>query len=126
MRCLILEDSLTAKRMLSRALAAAGCTELLEAASGKQALELCDGSVALAILNWNAPGSGPDLVRALRAKPGCAGMRIIVTSSHNSRGEVIRAQQEGVSHYLVRPFTVETLRARIADLFPELADGPVA
>ncbi|HXF95494.1 MAG TPA: response regulator [Gemmatimonadales bacterium] len=123
MRCLILEDSLTAKRMLGRALAAVGCTELLEAANGKQALELCDGSVVLAILNWNLPGSGPELVRALRAKPGCAGLRIIVTSSHSSRAEVTRAQEAGVSHYLVRPFAVEALRARILDLLPELADG---
>jgi len=124
MRCLIVEDSTTARRILVRALTGAGCTELLEATNGEQALEACDGSVSLAVINWNLVGSGLELVRQLRSRPECADLRIIVTSTWSSRNEVVQAMEAGVDHYLLKPFTVETLRARILDLIPERSDQP--
>jgi two-component system chemotaxis response regulator CheY len=125
MRCLIVEDSITAKRILVRALKAAGCTELLEAADAEQALRLCDGAVSVAVINWNLVGGALELVGQLRSRPECAGLRIIVTTTRSSRSDVVQAMEAGVDHYLLKPFTADALRARILDLVSERSGQPV-
>lgn len=126
MRCLIVEDSVTARRALSRALTAAGCTEVLVAQDAEQAIALCDGSVALVIINWNLVRGGLDLVREIRAQAECAGVRILVTSTRNNRDAVAQALEAGVDHYLLKPFTPEALRGRILDLLTTRSDQPAA
>jgi DNA-binding response OmpR family regulator len=126
MRCLIVEDSITARRTLTRALAAIGSIEVVMAESAEQALALCDGSISLAIINWNMARGGMDLVREIRAQPDCAAVRILVTSTRSSRDAVEQALAAGVDDYLLKPFTNEALRNRILDLLATRSDQPAA
>jgi two-component system chemotaxis response regulator CheY len=96
--------------------------EFLEAADGKEALEiLLKQKVDLLLLDWNMPRlNGLDLVRQLRNKPQFSSLPIIMITSEAAKYNVIEAIKEGVNDYLVKPVTERGLLTKIKRIFPEI------
>ncbi len=70
MKCLVVDDSATMRRIVVNALKSIGYDNVVEAADGSDALQKCDGSIELVITDWNMPVMGGlELVRGLRANP---------------------------------------------------------
>jgi two-component system KDP operon response regulator KdpE len=110
-RILVVDDEPQMRRVLRASLIAHG-DEVVEAASGEEALirlraERCD----CVLLDLNLPGmDGIDTCRAIRAK---SQVPIIVVSIRDSEKDRVAAQEAGADDYITKPFGVETLLSRI-------------
>ena len=71
LRVLIVDDSAAHRRLMEKALDQSDY-EVLSAANGQEALEICNiQSVGLVVSDWNMPGlSGIDLCRILKGTDG--------------------------------------------------------
>jgi len=124
---MVVSDSATTRRILVNALAAAGCDDVLAVADGREAAEAADASVAAIVTDWGLPGlNGIELARLLRSREECAGVRILMVTSRNARADVERAIDSGVDVYLLKPFTPDSLRAKIDELIQPLLERMMA
>lgn len=113
MRFIVIDDCSTMRRMQRRALEKLGFLDVVEAEDGRQALAVMDASPPDVILtDWNMPTmDGLELVRAVRARDKQIPILMITTEAGRER--VIEAIQAGVNDYLIKPFTPDTLSAKI-------------
>lgn len=114
MKCLVVDDSATMRRILVNALKTIGIGDVVEAGDGKEALGHCDGSVDLVITDWNMPVMGGlDLVRHLRAGEATARIPILMVTTRGSKEDILQAVEAGVTSYILKPFTPQVLREKI-------------
>jgi two-component system, chemotaxis family, chemotaxis protein CheY len=87
-----------------------------EAGSGAEALaKIQNSQVDLVISDWNMePVTGLELLRKLRANDATAGLPFIMVTAESKTESVIDAKRAGVSNYIVKPFTADTLKSKIA------------
>jgi len=112
-RVLVADDSSTMRKIIIRSLQAVGVPSATEAADGNEALALFKpGQFDLVLTDWNMPGkTGLEVVQGIRAQD--PKVPIIMVTTEAEKGRVMQAIQAGVSDYLVKPFTADTLRAKL-------------
>ena len=110
-RVLIVEDEADIRRFVRMALESSGC-EVFEADKFKRGLiEVGTRRPELVILDLGLPdGDGVDFIRELRA---WSAMPVIVLSARSSENDKIAALDAGADDYLVKPFGVGELLARV-------------
>lgn len=86
---------------------------------GKKALDrLRAEHFDLVICDWNMPVfSGIELLRAVRADNKLKNLRFLMLTAEAYRENVVEAAKAGVSDYISKPFTSQTLAEKIAELF---------
>ncbi|MEP6480556.1 MAG: response regulator transcription factor [Rhodoglobus sp.] len=111
-RILVVEDELEMGRLLSRGLGDEGY-EVELATDGVQALVLAGkGEFALAVLDVMLPGmSGLELCRRLRA--AIPALPILLLTARDAVEDRVRGLDAGADDYLVKPFTLSELAARL-------------
>ncbi len=116
---LIVDDQLTIRSLVRNGLHQLGITNVREAADGEAALrELITKSAHLVISDFNMPKmDGLELLRAIRAHEPISKAAFIMLTGRADRELLQRAAQYGVNNYLVKPFTVATLREKIEEVF---------
>ncbi len=112
-RVLVADDSSTMRKNILRSLQAVGVTDATEAADGAEAVALFKpGEFGMVLTDWNMPGkTGLEVIQEIRAQD--AKVPIIMITTEAEKGRVMQAIQAGVSDYLVKPFTAETLREKL-------------
>src|SRR6478672_8381844 len=71
----------------------------------------------LVVLDWMLPGlSGIELCRRLRARPETRQLPIIMLTARGEESERIRGLSTGADDYIVKPFSVAELVARVRAL----------
>jgi two-component system, OmpR family, phosphate regulon response regulator PhoB len=81
----------------------------------------------LVILDWMLPGlSGIELCRRLRARPETRQLPIIMLTARGEESERVRGLSTGADDYIVKPFSVPELLARVAALLRRAAPERVA
>ena len=71
----------------------------------------------LVLLDWMIPGvTGIELCRRLRARPETAQLPIIMLTARGEESERVRGLATGADDYIVKPFSVRELLARIRAL----------
>jgi two-component system phosphate regulon response regulator PhoB len=71
----------------------------------------------LVVLDWMLPGlSGIELCRRLRARPETKSLPIIMLTARGEESERVRGLSTGADDYIVKPFSVPELVARIRAL----------
>jgi two-component system chemotaxis response regulator CheY len=114
MKCLVVDDSVTMRRIVLNALKSIGYEDVVEAGHGSEALARCDGSIELVITDWNMPVMGGlEFVQALRATAEHGKTPILMVTTRSVREDIIQAVEAGVSGYILKPFTPQVLRERI-------------
>src|SRR4051794_16185525 len=115
-RALVVDDSRAMRMILARALTESGF-EVLQAANGKEGFDrmLLDGSsLQLVLVDWNMPEmSGLDFVRAVRARPEFAAIRLLMVTTETEIEQMSRALETGVDEYLMKPFTADAIRDKL-------------
>ena len=80
-------------------------------------LLLKERSPDLVILDWMLPGlSGIELCRRLRARPETKQLPIIMLTARGEESERVRGLATGADDYIVKPFSVPELSARVRAL----------
>jgi len=111
-RVLVVDDNHDALVMLLEALKQAGL-EAIGAETAKEAMELAARvHPDLGILDIGLPDTnGLDLARALRALPGCAGIRLIAVTGYGREQDKEAAHAAGFDAFFPKPVDVPTLLA---------------
>lgn len=111
---LIVEDEADLGLMLRYNLEAEGF-RVVTALSGDEAAErIREGVPDLILLDWMLPGlSGIELCRRWRAREETARVPIIMVTARGEEEERVRGLATGADDYLVKPFSVPELLARI-------------
>ncbi|HTS88789.1 MAG TPA: response regulator [Gemmatimonadales bacterium] len=123
MKCLVVDDSATMRRIVVNALKSIGYDDVVEAADGNDALQKCDASIELVITDWNMPVMGGlELVKGLRGKPDHAKTPILMVTTRSVKEDILQAVEAGVSSYILKPFTPQVLKEKI-DQILSLASG---
>jgi two-component system, chemotaxis family, chemotaxis protein CheY len=126
MRALVIDDSKTMRRIVSRVLVGLGY-EVVEAADGQQALDaLAAGPLPdLACVDWNMPVmDGLTFVAEVRRNKDWRDITLMMVTTESEHGQIVRALAAGAHEYLIKPFTPDALREKL-DLLG-LAPAPVA
>lgn len=81
----------------------------------------------LLLLDWMLPGiSGIELCRRLRARSETRNLPIVMLTARGEEGERVRGLATGADDYVVKPFSVPELLARIKALLRRAKPGHVA
>jgi two-component system phosphate regulon response regulator PhoB len=81
----------------------------------------------LVVLDWMLPGlSGIELCRRLRARPETKALPIIMLTARGEESERIRGLATGADDYIVKPFSVPELIARVRALLRRASPERVA
>ena len=130
-RVLVVEDEAALSLLLAYNLEAEGY--LVERAErGDDAeLRLAEAAPDLVILDWMLPGvSGLEICRRLRAREATKSLPVIMLTARGEEGERIRGLSVGADDYVVKPFSVPELMARVRALLrrarPERIAGLLA
>ena len=112
-RVLVADDSGTMRKIIIRSLNAVGIPSAVEAADGNEAVQVfIPGHFDLVLTDWNMPGkTGLEVTQAIRAQD--ANVPIIMITTEAEKQRVVAAIQAGVTDYLVKPFTPDTLREKL-------------
>jgi two-component system chemotaxis response regulator CheY len=113
---LIVDDYKTMLRVIRNLLGQIGYKNVDEATDGGMALEMIrHKQYGLIISDWNMePMSGFDLLKTIRATPGAMQkVPFIMVTAESKTENIIAAKQAGVNNYIVKPFSAETLKAKI-------------
>lgn len=111
---LIVDDDESMRFLLGFTLQQEGI-DTIEAISGEEALELLATTpVAAVLLDNHLPGiQGFELVERLRAQPETATLPVILVTGDDQVADRVRGLDAGASDYLVKPFEIEELVARV-------------
>jgi len=125
LKVLVVDDSKVMRGIIRKMLCADGGAEVLEAAGGRQALDvLAKSPVDCIISDWNMPGmKGIDLLRQVRGDGVLAETPFIMVTAESLDANMAEANEARVSSYLTKPFTAEelwrTLRCVLSDTAPK-------
>jgi two-component system phosphate regulon response regulator PhoB len=90
-------------------------------------LRLKESTPDLALIDWMLPGlSGIELVRRLRSRPETSGLPIIMLTARGEETERVRGLSTGADDYIVKPFSVPELLARVRALLRRSSPERVA
>jgi two-component system chemotaxis response regulator CheY len=112
-KVLVADDSGTMRKIIIRALNSLGINDVTEAADGAEAVaKFVPGQFQVVLTDWNMPHmTGVEVARAIRQQD--ADVKIIMVTTEAERSRVLEAIQAGVSDYLTKPFTPDSLLAKI-------------
>jgi two-component system chemotaxis response regulator CheY len=115
---MIVDDQQTIRSMARMHLQLLGVGGILEAGDGEEALKLLlaprSMPINLIISDYNMPKlSGLSLLRAVRGYPPTANLAFIMLTGSADKELVMSAKEHGVNNYLIKPFTMATLKQKI-------------
>jgi two-component system chemotaxis response regulator CheY len=116
LRFLVVDDSVTMRRIVLNSLKTLGYNDFVEANDGKEALEKLagDNTINFVITDWNMPVfSGLELVKSIRSTEVFSKLPILMVTTRGIKEDIIEAMQARVNNYVVKPFTPAILKEKI-------------
>ena len=112
---LVVDDSLTMRRIVINTLKTIGYADVVEAADGKDAMaKLLSEGADFLITDWNMPEmNGLELTKWVRGNAPFAAMPILMVTTRGNKEDVIEAMKVRVNNYIVKPFTAQGLKEKI-------------
>ena len=124
LRVLVVDDMMTMRKIVSKNLKAIGFTDLIEADDGIPAWKILEEQLAantpiqFVVSDWNMPGmTGLDLLKKVRGHEAMKKIPFLMVTAEGEKENIIAAVQAGVSNYIIKPFTPQTLQEKIAAIF---------
>ena len=119
MKILIVDDFSTMRQIVRKSLTTLGFHHITEAVDGADALQkLGSGEFNFIISDWNMPNmKGLDLLKAVRADERLKSIPFLMVTAEAQRENILEAAKAGVSQYIVKPFTLDSLQQKIEAIF---------
>jgi two-component system phosphate regulon response regulator PhoB len=116
-RILVVEDEAALALLLAYNLEAEGYVVERVERGDEAELLLEESAPDLVILDWMLPGvSGLEICRRLRAREATRTLPVIMLTARGEEGERVRGLSVGADDYVVKPFSVPELMARVRAL----------
>ncbi len=114
---LVVEDEQALGLLLSYNLEAEGFTVERAERGDEAEIRLGEAVPDLVILDWMLPGvSGLEICRRLRAREATRTLPVIMLTARGEEAERVRGLSVGADDYVVKPFSVPELMARVRSL----------
>lgn len=119
MKILVVDDMVTMRRIVKNILKQLGFANIDEAENGQEALQkLRSDTFGFVVSDWNMPVmTGIDMLRAIRADEKLKATPVLMVTAEAQQSNLIEAVQAGVSNYIVKPFTAETMQEKLGKIF---------
>jgi two-component system chemotaxis response regulator CheY len=119
MKILIVDDFSTMRRIMKNILKQLNFVNIIEADDGSTALEaLQREKIDLVVSDWNMPKiTGLELIKVIRSDDALKHIPFLMVTAEAQQENIIEAVKSGVSNYIVKPFTAETLSQKINQIF---------
>ena len=119
MKILVVDDFSAMRRILKNVLSQIGLTNIIEADDGTTALDvLKENKVDLIVSDWTMPKmSGLDLLKTVRSNKDTKNTPFLMVTASSQRDDLLKAIQAGVSNYIVKPFTADTVKEKLMLIF---------
>jgi two-component system, chemotaxis family, chemotaxis protein CheY len=119
MKILVVDDMVTMRKILKNILKQLGFANIDEAENGQEALEkLHRDTFGFVVSDWNMPVmTGIDMLRAIRADEKLKAIPVLMVTAEAQQSNLVEAVQAGVSNYIVKPFTAETMQEKLGKIF---------
>lgn len=117
LKLLVVDDSSTMRRIIKNTLSRLGYEDVLEGEDGLQGWTVLNDNldIGMLITDWNMPEmNGLELVKKVRGDARFADLPIIMVTTEGGKAEVITALKAGVNNYIVKPFTPQVLKEKLA------------
>jgi two-component system phosphate regulon response regulator PhoB len=126
-RVMIVEDEEPLSLLLRYNLEAEGYRVEVSARGDEADIRLREEAPDLLLLDWMLPGlSGIELCRRLRARKETESLPIIMLTARGEETERVRGLATGADDYVVKPFSVPELMARVRALLRRASPGRIA
>jgi two-component system chemotaxis response regulator CheY len=122
MKALVVDDSHSMRQAVKTVLKEMGFTNISEAEDGLQALaKLKRDRHDLLVSDWNMPNlDGIKLLSMIRSDVELKDMIVLMVTAEAESDHVVQAIKLGVTDYIVKPFTAQTLRVKIEKILGKL------
>jgi len=122
MRILLVDDFATMRKVIRNLLKQSGYENIVEAEDGLLALKVLKSQkIDFIISDWNMPNmSGLELLKNVRADGELKSLPFLMVTAEALQENVVAAVKAGVSNYIVKPFTSETLDEKIKKIMEKL------
>jgi len=126
-RILVVEDEAALSLLLSYNLEAEGFVVERVERGDEAELRLVESPPDLVILDWMLPGvSGLEICRRMRARDATRSLPVIMLTARGDESERVRGLSIGADDYIVKPFSVPELMARVRALLRRARPDRVA
>ncbi len=117
MTVLLVDDSLTMRRIQRNVLEEIGVESFVEAADGVEALAALrknPGSFKLVLLDVNMPNkNGIETLKEVRGDSTLEEIPVIMVTSEAERSMIVEAIKSGANDYVIKPFEAKTIREKV-------------
>jgi two-component system chemotaxis response regulator CheY len=119
MKILIVDDFATMRRILRNILKEIGFTNITEVEDGKTALkELKNDSFDLVLCDWNMPEmTGLEVLEKVRSDDQLKDLPFVMVTAEAQKQNIVAAVKAGVTNYIIKPLTAETVNDKLNKLF---------
>jgi len=117
LKLLVVDDSSTMRRIIKNTLQRLGYKDIFEGGDGVEGWTTLNENpdITMLITDWNMPEmNGLELVKKVRADERFKDLPIIMVTTEGGKAEVITALKAGVNNYIVKPFTPQVLKEKLA------------
>jgi len=121
-KILIVDDFATMRKVIRNLLKQSGYENIVEAEDGVNALKILKSQkIDFIVSDWNMPNmSGLELLKAVRADEELKPLPFLMVTAEALQENVVAAVKAGVSNYIVKPFTSETLDEKIKKIMEKM------
>ena len=129
---LIVDDMMTMRKIVRKALTELGFKNVTEADNGLSAWDrlqagLTSTPIQLIISDWNMPGmNGVELLAKVRKHAQLSNLTFVLLTAESDKEQVKQAATLGVSGYIVKPFSAPELGQKLDALAKALQSKAVA
>jgi two-component system chemotaxis response regulator CheY len=124
-RVLIVDDMFAMRKLVTKVCKEIGFKDFTEAADGAIAWQLIMDAKPpfdLIISDWNMPNStGLDLLRRVRGDARFKVTPFLMVTAEAEGHQVAEAIKSGVSNYMIKPFTTDSLREKLEAIHAKIS-----
>jgi len=115
LKFLIVDDSITMRRIIVNTLRNLGFEDFIEAEDGRDALaKMHAEDPDFIITDWNMPNiTGLEFVKAVRSDEKYGDIPILMVTTRGMKQDILDALRAKVNSYIIKPFTPATVREKI-------------
>ncbi len=120
MKILVVDDFPTMRRIVKTLMRQNGYNNFVEAEDGVQGLKALESNpdVEFVVSDWNMPNmSGLEFLKAVRSDSRFAQLPFLMVTAESEKDHIIEAVRNGVSSYIVKPFTGAALQEKLTKIF---------
>ena len=121
-KIMVVDDFATMRKVIRNLLKQVGYENIVEAEDGVIALKtLKSQKIDFVVSDWNMPNmTGLELLKAVRSDEDLKSTPFLMVTAEALQDNVLAAVKAGVSNYIVKPFTAETLNDKITKILEKI------